>query len=281
MKEWLLLPFATKALDLLLILAAIIIAGGFLLFFIKMLREITKGSVKVGPVAIGGEEGDEASQKVNVFINTDEKHKETEVAGSYHAPKGVLPFTQHRYFKMMEDAMHGKSLELKSRHPKSAYSHLKNAAFTHFLLQCKAKVFYDMIEDYVDDVLETGGDYSVLSSIKKRTERAIKSYEEKARSSHVQVSETEYLIHIPELMITKFNDWHQPHVDLTVERLDHILQSQFYPSWQLKLISILDTFEIIFGVTFNYAEYSLMDLNGDLDAALLSELAEKKACLER
>jgi len=274
MSEWMLLPFGTKALDLLLLLVALVLGGGFFLFFMRMLKDITKKSVKLGPVEVGGEDDDASSNNVNVYVG-DQPNE-----GPYRSPKGVLPFSQHRFFKIMDDAMKGKNFQLKSKHPQTKHQYLKNIAFTHFIINCKTKVFYDMIEDYVTDVLDSNGEYTVLASIKKRTERAIKTYEDKARTSSVRVEDNKYLAHIPELMITKFSEWHQPHIDLVMERLDHILQSQFYPSWQMKLISILDTFEIIFEVTFDYAECSLMDLNGDLDAALIKELATKEACTE-
>ncbi len=286
MEKWLMLPIATKALDMLLILAATGVIGGFILFFIKTLREITKKgdvpSVEFGPVKIGPNKKDEKEGTVVVNVNSNkgaEEEAARELASEgYKPPKGVPPFTQHRFFRTMDEAMAGRVVQLKSRHPQSQYAYLKNKAFAHFLFSCKSKVFRDMIADYVDDVLDSHGDFTVLSSIKKRTERSIKQYEDIASTSHVKVADGEFLLRIPELMLIKFNEWHQPHINLVTTRLSDILDSQFYSSWQLKLIAILDTFEIIFKITFDYAEYSLMDLNGDLDAALIAELMTKKDC---
>jgi len=287
MEKWLMLPIATKALDMLLILAATGVIGGFTLFFIKTLREIMKKgdvpSVEFGPVKIGAKK-EEKEGTVVVNVNSDATKKIEEDAAKelvfegYKPPKGVPPFTQHRFFRTMDEAMSGRVVQLKSRHPQSQYAYLKNKAFAHFLFSCKSKVFRDMIADYVDDVLDSRGDFTVLSSIKKRTERSIKQYEDIASTSHVKVADGEFLLRIPELMLIKFNEWHQPHINLVTTRLSDILDSQFYSSWQLKLIAILDTFEIIFKITFDYAEYSLMDLNGDLDAALIAELMTKKDC---
>lgn len=278
MEQWLLLPWTSKLIDLGIIFLALIAFGGFVIGFVKVFRALTKEPFSVetpiGKMSLGDTDEDGGTH-VSVNVNTVEKRDELGDAPvleryeeEYLPPEGTLPFTEHRFFRVMERAMEGRSVKLVSKHEANEMTEIKNKAFSYFLFQCKTKIFYDMIRDYVDQVLRYRGQREVLVSIVKRTKTAINDYEDMARRAQIDLGNDQILLGVPDLMIDKFREWHQLHVDLLLERVDDILVSTFYASWQMKLISILDEYETIFSVTFDYAKESLIDLNGDLDAAL-------------
>lgn len=86
---------------------------------------------------------------------------------------------------------------------------------------------------------------------------AIKEYEAEARRHGV-----------PEVFLTKFNEWHKDTIDDTVNLLRTILESGSHTDNFSKLIAILDILTFAFRKTIIHAEQTLNGLNGHLEAAL-------------
>jgi len=284
MEQWLLQTPANKILDVVLLLSLLLVSLGTIYMFLSFIFRKNKDlNIKTPFGSVSTSDKDKRESSVNIHVNSnvskglvvdDEDHLYSgdEVCGDglerYEAPKGTLSFKEHKFFKLMAKALKGRVIKLKSRYEPTELQDIKNKAFSYFLFDCKTKVFNDMIEEFVDDCLCQFGNRQIVASIIKRTMNAVIEYEDRARKAQVILDKDRILLGIPEIMVTRFNDWHQSHVNIILDKLETIIESQFYPSWQLKLICILDAFETIFAVTFEYAEYSLMELNGELDESL-------------
>jgi hypothetical protein len=283
MEQWLLQTPANKILDVVLLLSLLLVSLGTIYMFLSFIFKKNKDVAIQTPFgSMSTSDKNRRDPSVNIHVNSslnkglvvDENpaavYEEACEDGleRYEAPKGTLSFKEHKFFKLMAKALKGRVISLKSRYEPTELQDIKNKAFSYFLFDCKTKVFNDMIEEFVDDCLCQFGNRQIVASIIKRTMNAIIEYEDRARKAQVILDKDRILLGIPEVMITRFNTWHQNHVNITLDKLETIIESQFYPSWQLKLICILDTFETIFSVTFEYAEYSLMELNGELDENL-------------
>lgn len=283
MAAWFALPIATKLVDAGLILLMFGVFAGTIFMFVRFLfNQSKKNNVSVKtPLGTIGKEDAAASptSQVQINVNTSKPIEEAEECleeARYESPAGVPGFMEHRFFRLMDKALDGKVVKLKAKSASTEMADIKNKAFSYFLFECKTRIFRDMIEEFVNDCLCTFGKREILSSIIQRTSRAIHNYEAAARKAQVEIDKDRILLNIPDIMIDKFNEWHQTHVDITLNKLESIVESQFYPTWQLKLISILDTFETIFAVTFDYAEYSLSTLNGELDDALKKNIVYRR-----
>jgi len=81
----------------------------------------------------------------------------------------------------------------------------------------------------------------------------------------VEYEERAKLNGIPDLIVEKFNYWHQSRVKIVVEGIKAICSSQFYVSNTSRLAAILDLFTVAFHDTILDGERTLQSLNGDLD----------------
>lgn len=86
---------------------------------------------------------------------------------------------------------------------------------------------------------------------------AIKTYEEEALRNG-----------IPEIVLTKFNEWHKDTIEDTVSLLRTILESGSHTDNFNQLIAILDILTFAFRKTILHAEDTMNGLNGQLEAAL-------------
>jgi hypothetical protein len=77
---------------------------------------------------------------------------------------------------------------------------------------------------------------------------------------------------VPQMFIDKFQTYHKPQVLILVDQVNDIVTDIFHPSWQSKLIAILDVFESIYRCNFIGLNNTIKDLNGELDRFLESEM---------
>jgi len=69
---------------------------------------------------------------------------------------------------------------------------------------------------------------------------------------------------IPDVVIEKFNQWHQARFEYMVSTVTIIISSNFFDSHQEKIADILYTFTSLLSITVIDAEKVLSELNGDL-----------------
>jgi hypothetical protein len=79
---------------------------------------------------------------------------------------------------------------------------------------------------------------------------------------------------IPQMFIDKFQVYHQPQILILVDQINDIVTDVFHPSWQSKLIAILDVFESIYRCNFIGLNNTIRDLNGELDKFLEAEIGK-------
>ena len=82
----------------------------------------------------------------------------------------------------------------------------------------------------------------------------IKEYEEKSLNDGV-----------PQLFIDKFNKWHTKTVDMVLNCVNNICESNYYHSNYEKIYAIFNIFISAFEVTLVDAEKTLKTINGELD----------------
>lgn len=288
MEQWILLPAATKMIDLLLVAGAIFLIFSIVYMFAKIFKRdglfqkaqipTPLGALKIGDMDDEGS-ADGGGNTISIINNSprpDDNNDGDNGDNSWYKPlDGMIPITSHSFFTSMLKAEQGRVVQLKTKnfkHCPEDIMAMKNATFTHLLFKVHAPIIREMVEEYVKECIRTHGDRGILASIDRRVVTAISRYEADSRKTHVDVGDGKFILGIPDIMIATFNKWHQPHIDILLARVENILISQFYPTWQLKLISILGVFETVYAVTFEYAEYGLMELNGELDEAMQSHL---------
>ena len=67
---------------------------------------------------------------------------------------------------------------------------------------------------------------------------------------------------------TKFDEWHNPHIDMTFESIKSISNNEIYPDELTKLLSIIEIFNIAFKLTIEDAKNTINELNGELEREL-------------
>ena len=82
----------------------------------------------------------------------------------------------------------------------------------------------------------------------------VSSYEDKCKAEG-----------IPELVIQKFNKWHETRVKFTVAGVKSVCSSQFYKDNRARMAAVLDILTVAFHDTILDAERTLNSLNGELN----------------
>jgi hypothetical protein len=192
-------------------------------------------------------------------------------------PGLLVPFSSHRLFFNLMQVINTKMI-YRDMNPKTmnANDNLKTTICDIFLQKCKYPTFYHNMLKFCEEAEATDG--AILPSLNTRIYAWIQEYEQKARSitwllpcdspvghPHQQV------YGLPECFIKAFNEWHRAHVEITLLKINDVLTSAFYPSWQLRLIVIMDHLDMVFDLTVIDAENTLTILNGEI----LEELKKK------
>jgi len=125
---------------------------------------------------------------------------------------------------------------------------LKSLMIKKFL-DIKFKTFYDLLKNF---------DYSkpeiLIHSIMTI---GVAEYERKALKAG-----------IPEMFLTKFNNWHRIHANTLIESISYTLKSNLYSTLQDKYLSIFDNILNAFSMTVQDAEKTMNEFNGELERYL-------------
>jgi hypothetical protein len=179
--------------------------------------------------------------------------------------KHVLPFTQHNFFNLLRRVIHN-GVVIQSK------SEVKAQVITSFITTYSS-VLLDKMSEWVKVVVETEGQrLSEISSVKMEISTR---YLEQAAISNVLIKYKNrklVLKGIPQIFIDKFQIYHKPQILILIDQINDIVTDVFHPSWQSKLIAILDVFESIYRCNFIGLNNTIKDLNGELDKFLEAEM---------
>jgi len=144
-----------------------------------------------------------------------------------------------------------------------------------FIEECKLPVFYTRLKEFIHsfDVIKDDSErLSHLYSIITYLYSWIEEYSIKAATCKVSLSDGRSFYGIPDSFIDKFNEWHNPHVDIVVKKIKDVLYSEFYGTWRLKLIVILDHIDTAFYLTVQDAEKTIETINGKVEKQIRDKL---------
>jgi len=206
----------------------------------------------------------ELSERFKILENT---LREKEVILEYKKDHYV-PMLQHAVFFNLKRGMSG----VKIPYSGTLGMKLKAEVAEAFLSKCKMKVFYEGLYGFVQEIEQCKTDYEAneqLYTVLDKVMFWISEYNTLASKTHVELSNGKVLKSIPEIFLTEFNKWHDSKVEIVAKKIRDTLYSEFYGSWQLKLIVILDHIDVAFYLTIIDAQKTILELNGTMEKLLL------------
>lgn len=147
-----------------------------------------------------------------------------------------------------------------------------------FIKDCKVKVFYDGLYEYFADLEKHEG--SGLSRLPDKINNLIDEYEHEARRTPIELPGGQIIIGVPSCYMKKFNNWHTPHVKLCLSGITDALDSRFYPDWWIRATVCLEYIAMAFDLTFEDAEKTLCQLNGDLEREIAEMVSRTGAAVD-
>lgn len=73
---------------------------------------------------------------------------------------------------------------------------------------------------------------------------------------------------LPDIFLQKFDDWHNPHIEIINESITQIVNNEIYPDEKMKLLAIVEIFYITFRLTIQDAINTINELNGEIEKEL-------------
>jgi hypothetical protein len=193
---------------------------------------------------------------------SDDRVKTTMDAGVL---KHIMPFTEHNFFSLLRRVIHN-GVDIRSK------SEIKTQVIASFITTY-SMVLFEKMGEWVDGVVKSEGKrLSDISSVKMAITTR---YIEQAATFNVLINYKNkklVLKGVPQIFIDKFQSYHKPQILILVDQVNDIVTDVFHPSWQSKLIAILDVFESIYRCNFIGLNNTIKDLNGELDKYLESEM---------
>jgi hypothetical protein len=261
-----------EILRLLIVLIIIFAAfSGFLFSLYKFLSQFRSSKTKVPggfEFEATAKDNENSIQAPHDFITFPESPKVVELPHSdTDGTRIVLPFTDHNFFNLLRRVIHtGVVIQTKSE--------IKTQVITAFL-KIYASILLEKMSTWTELVKSTDG--LNLSDITKVRGDMTTSYIDLAKITSVSVTlnNKSYLLKgIPSIFIERFTEHNAPAVYILMEQVADVITDVFHPSWQSKLIAILDIFESIFRSTFLSLNATIRELNGELDRFLESEIGK-------
>ena len=301
---WIAMPWWNKILDIALILSSLYIIGNGLIRFIKKVKKTGEGTVTFGTKNLGlSIEGDEVSKealspmerklfnmiedqnKIRDKETSDLKRKiaelETEVNGLRQQiqkreqeddlkKKLLVPFNQHAVFTNMKSYM-DRGIELGDKFPVE-----KKLVTKAFLEKCKFAVFYKRLNEFITELESESDDgerNNLLFRLPDKIIEWIDEYNYKAMEVEIEFDAQTCVIGVPKCFITAFDEWHKPHVDATMRKIDQANTHSFYRTWQMRLIMILDAIDTAMLMTVEDSKKTLATLNGHLEQEIKEKIS--------
>lgn len=131
---------------------------------------------------------------------------------------------------------------------------LRREIFRDFL-DIKFRVFKKVFEEFINNGdIESLPQPDFQCKLQNAIVLGIQTYEQEARDRN-----------IPEIVITKFNEWHKDTIASTETFIGNVTNSPWYSTNSQRLVAVLDFLVIAFHNTLLDAYTTLINLNGDLD----------------
>lgn len=272
---WLSKTFPDKAIDLLLLVVFVYTIGYAVVIFIRTLRKYkTNVSVSKEGISIEKEEKPQLEEDCDKYDELQEKVKCLERELERHTvQKKLIPLNQHSVFITLQSLMERGVLISNSENVSREKLRLNNE-----FLNIKFTTIYESTKEWIDNILRYRKEgledelQKELYGIIERIYQNITTYNSKALTKKIYFDDGRYLLGVPELYIKKFDEWHNSHVGMIIEKYRQVLYSDFYPTWEFKTIVILDHLETSINLIKIDAERTLNSMNGELDEEIQKSL---------
>ncbi|MGD9678089.1 MAG: hypothetical protein AB7V16_06965 [Vulcanibacillus sp.] len=210
------------------------------------------------------------------FAVLDAQVNKDRIISDYHKDHKV-PLIEHSvFFNLKKNYTGGIDLDIDNKDP---IINTKIQIARIFLEQCKMPIFYERLKEWVkgfDDCTTDAEALQRLYGVLEHLYAWIDEYSIKAESILVELEDGRTFRGIPQSFIDSFNEWHEPHVKIVVYKIKDILYNQFYATWQLKLIVILDHIDTAFYLTIKDAEKTIETINGKVEKQIQEKLKSLK-----
>lgn len=167
-------------------------------------------------------------------------------------------FEEHNYFHVLNRVINlGALIECESYVKK---------CFINELLKIYSDSMYKLLLDWVKDVINTQGQN--LNKIAEKLTEIECDYIKEARIVEFQIYYNDRLYNIrgiPDFLIQRFRKRYDPNQHTLMDQLLDIITDNFHPSWESKLVSMLDIMESLYRTNFISLDNTLKSLNGELD----------------
>jgi hypothetical protein len=188
-----------------------------------------------------------------------------------------IPLQQHIVFSTLQ-TMIFPGITFDAKYEVDTTKKIKIEIAKKFISECKCVVFQKRLLEYIESFkgkTDQEG-LTLISNIVQNIGEWVEEYESMAKSLPITLSDGRSIIGVPLCFISKFTAWHAPHVDMVVYKVKDIVRNNFYETWQIKLILILDVIDSAFYLTKRDAEKTIDSLNGGLDSEISLKLNKKE-----
>lgn len=297
LKTWLTMGLLDKTINIVLFGVILYLAGFGIIQFLKAIRKQKgKAEMSLGKDGLKVSINDENSKKMQevdieelttastsspsinrIFDRLDKLEDSISYSALYR-----IPFTDHPVFHTLKRFMN-RGFEFGS-----AEDQQEKLYITHiFLEECMSVVFYEKLLTWIqsiEDARATGKNGLEREDHCMRLTRGITDdiylwiveYNEKAKSIKIELPGGQTIYGIPEVFINKFDMWHQVHIETVIEKIRDVVYSDFYKTWQLKLLMILDHLDSVFLMTYQDARRTIAGLNGELEQEIEDKIQRER-----
>ena len=228
---------------ILFILIAFIIVTIVLYKFLKVMK-IKKINTKYGSAE---------------FVSPNDKIElPNEVENQNNLVEYSYKFCEHNYFHLLNRVINLGAVIDCASYVKKCY--------INELLKIYSKAMYEDLILWVENVIKNEG--SNLSSITSVLSHVESQYTKTAKTLEFKIylnNETYNIQGIPEFLVQKFKSRYDPNQHTLMDQLLDIITDKFHPSWESKLVSMLDIMESLYRTNFVSLDNTLKSLNGELD----------------
>jgi hypothetical protein len=187
----------------------------------------------------------------------------------------MIPLTEHSVFFNIQKYVEGNTcFELDVSNP---IIKTKVEVATAFIQQCKLPIFYSRLRDWVAEFnLVTSGKEGLtkLYSLASNLYKWVEEYSIKANDLKIELSDGRIFFGVPPSFINKFNELEEPLLKMILHKVHDVIYNNFYSSWQLKLIVILDHLDTWVYLMVKDAERTIETLNGHLERDIKAKLGQ-------
>jgi hypothetical protein len=271
--DWLSKEWYWKIFDIGLILSVFLIFIIVVHTAIKTLRiTYSKNGLQFG----GGKSSKDIIQDKNQeILGLKEELLGHELKDEFNKKVNLIPLTNHSVFMTLQDIIE-RGIELSE--DVDGFCAEKCEINKLFLQKCKAPTLNEGLTQWVKELLLHSGNEEeltkVLFSVVKRLYSWINIYTFKATELIIEFANGDIIKGVPDSYMVKFDEWHTPRIKMLTDKIPKILISEFYHSWQMKSIAILELFDVVLILMKFEAERTLNSINGELDREIALKLGK-------